>query len=93
MTQVATSPAPLFLVLILAAGAVFGFVALFRSGKREARLDEKLARIAADADLPAAIRTLAEKAKALELTKAAGDVSAKVDALEAQVKALIDKVK
>lgn len=91
--QAATSPAPMILVLLLLVGVVIGFVALFKSGKRETALDAKLDAIANDADIPSAIRSLAAKAKGLELTKAATDVNARFDSLEAQVKALIDKVK
>jgi len=91
--QVVTGPAPLILVVLLAVGAVMGFVAVCKSGKREAALDKKLADIANDAELPSAIRTLAAKAQGLELTKAAGDVKAEMAALKARMEELAGKIK
>jgi hypothetical protein len=79
----------LVVVLLVVAGAVWGFQAAFKSGKRETALDEKLAAIANDAALPSGLRSLAAKAQGLELTAAAQAVKSAVDPAVAELRAKV----
>lgn len=84
------------LFVVIGAGLVWGFQALFKSGKKEVKLDRWFDKVLAS-DAPAAVKTLAQRAKDLELTEAAQGIKAfvdpRVDSMEARLKALEDKLR
>lgn len=79
-------------LLLIGGGAVWGFQAAFKSGKRETKVDAWFDKVLADPGVPAGVKALAQKAKDLELTQAAQGIKTfvdpRVDALEAKLREL-----
>lgn len=86
-----SAPVPVWVFLLLVLGAAIGFVALFKSGKREPAVDAELEKVANNEKLPMVIRQMAAKARDLELTAAANKMKAAGDDLEAKVIAAVNK--
>jgi len=83
----------LVVMVLLAAGAIWAFQAAFKSGTRETKVDAWFDKILADPQVPSGVKALAQKAKELELTKAAGEIKAFVDPRVDQILATLEELK
>lgn len=78
---------------VAALALVVGLIALFKSGKKEEKMDKWLAKnVVADPEAPVWLKQAAQKVIDLELTSAAQAGKAQMDALEAKLDALIAKL-
>jgi hypothetical protein len=82
--------------LFLGAGLLWGFQAVFKSGKLEKKGDAWFDKVLADPSVPAGVKTVAQRAKDLDLTGSAqaikGFVDPRVDAMEIRIRELEAKL-
>jgi hypothetical protein len=72
---------------------LLGFVALFKSGKREAKMDKWLAaNIVNDAGAPVWLKEAAQKVIDTQITQSATAGKAEMDAIKAQLDAILAKL-
>ena len=82
----------ILILCALAVVAALAFVALFKSGKREAAIDLWFDKLIADPGTPISIRALALKARDLHLTSLAQAGKAQMNAIETMGKEQADRL-